>query len=322
VTEHLYGGTRGVKAAPHHIHDDDGTVEGCPGCFPPGAPARRADVHDHEEFRDGTVAGCPACRLSPQELPPGGFMTAPDEKAWILDIIERFDAHLDDAAPQAYRTSPAASAELNEARALANKWRRIAGGPGCEVHEATEELLAVTGGNPRKGFHGSEKDMLGELGDTAVAALLAIQSQVKDVRRTWDVFLTALAKAESRIPAAGPKQPLPQLAWQHPEEFEDGVAAGKYETGPAPDPAPAGTPGGMTAAEWSYLADALMVFMHKIEEQPDQFAELEGLLQRLTGMDNQVPAPEPPADHAGTCWPGCEHEPEGREIALSDPELA
>jgi hypothetical protein len=128
------------------------------------------------------------------------------EKAWILDVIRRVDAHLDDDAPQNYRTDPAASAELNEARALANKWRRIAGGPGCEVHEATEALLAVTGGNPRKGFHGSEEDMLGELGDTTVAGLLAIQSQTKDVRRTWDVFLTALAKAAGRVPATASRR--------------------------------------------------------------------------------------------------------------------
>jgi hypothetical protein len=138
----------------------------------------------------------------------------------ILRVIELVDAHLDDAAPAIYRDNP-----------LANRWRRIAGGPGCEVHEATEELLAVTGGNPRKGVHGSEADMLSELGDTACAALLAIQSQTKDTTKTWRVFLAALAKAESRVPA-----------------------------------------------------------------------EREIL-------------------HTGTCWPGCDHEPEGREIAMSDPEL-
>jgi hypothetical protein len=192
MTEHLYGGTRGVTAAPQHVHGDDGTVEGCPGCFPPAESIRRADVHDHEEFRDGTVAGCPACRLDYDDY--GGIPA-------ILRVIELVDAHLDDAAPAVYRTDPAASAELNEARALANRWRRIAGGPGCEVHEATEELLAVTGGNPRKGVHGSEADMLSELGDTACAALLAIQSQTKDTAKTWQLFLAALAKAESRVPA-------------------------------------------------------------------------------------------------------------------------
>jgi predicted HAD superfamily Cof-like phosphohydrolase len=30
------------------------------------------------------------------------------------------------------------------------------------------------------------------------------------------------------------KQSLPQLAWQHPEEYEAGVAAGRYETGGRP----------------------------------------------------------------------------------------
>jgi len=107
----------------------------------------------------------------------------------ILESVERIDAWLDAAAPPEYRDNP-----------LANMWRRIAGGPGCEVHEATEALLAVTGGNPRKGFHGSEGDILGELGDTVVSGLLAIQSRTKDTGLTWKVFLDALAKVESRVP--------------------------------------------------------------------------------------------------------------------------
>jgi hypothetical protein len=122
---------------------------------------------------------------------PSGALTgrcSPD-LAWVLDVIRRVDAHLDDDAPDIYRDNP-----------LANRWRRIAGGPGCEVHEATEELLAVTGGNPRKGFHGSDDDVLVELGDSAVASLLAIQSQTKDTAATWAVFLGALAKTESRLP--------------------------------------------------------------------------------------------------------------------------
>jgi hypothetical protein len=287
MNEHLYGGTRGVEAAPDHIHEDDGTVEGCPGCFPPGDPVRHADVHDHEEYRDGTVAGCPACRLSPRGLPPGDF-------AWILHVIELVDAHLDDDAPAIYRDNP-----------LANRWRRIAGGPGCEVHEATEELLAVTGGNPRKGVHGSEADVLGELGDTAAAALFAIQSQTKNTTETWQVFLAALAKAESRVPAAADDPG--QARYSHPGQA-------RYTSATT-------TPGEVTAAEWSYLTDALMVFMHKTEElpaglqwQPGQFAELERLLQRLT-------KPKTLHTHSNSCGTACAHKPEGREIAMSDPEL-
>jgi hypothetical protein len=121
---------------------------------------------------------------------PGAGASAP---LWVLDVIERVDRHLDDDAPELYRGDHPASR-------LANRWRRIAGGPGCEVHEATEALLAVTGGNPRKGFHGSDDDVKSELGDSAAASLFAIQSQTKDAAATWQVFLDALAKAESRLP--------------------------------------------------------------------------------------------------------------------------
>jgi hypothetical protein len=129
-------------------------------------------------------------------MPPGeslmdpAHLDLPRPPFWVMDVIERVDRHLDEDAPEIYRTNP-----------LANRWRRIGGGPGCEVHEATEALLAVTGGNPRKGFHGSDDDVLDELGDSAVASLLSIQSQTKDVNETWAVFLRSLAKAESRLPS-------------------------------------------------------------------------------------------------------------------------
>jgi hypothetical protein len=149
-----------------------------------GDPAAGRRGRDAQEGSTVTLHGTGQQFLSP-EHEQAGYRGL----AWVRDVIERFDAYLDEAAPPEYRDNP-----------LANRWRRLAGGPGCEVHEATEALLAVTGGNPRKGVHGSEDDVLAELGDTAVAALLAIQSQVKDAGMTWHVFLAALAKAESRLP--------------------------------------------------------------------------------------------------------------------------
>jgi hypothetical protein len=80
MTEHLYSGTQGVKATPHHIHDDDGTVEGCPGCVPPGGTARRADVHDPEEYRDGSQDQSPPGRLpdNPAMRAAEAFLDDPD----------------------------------------------------------------------------------------------------------------------------------------------------------------------------------------------------------------------------------------------------
>jgi hypothetical protein len=79
--------------------------------------------------------------------------------------------------------------------------QRRVGKPQLEAAEAMEELALLTGENPRKGEHPEAGErMLAELGDTAVAALLGIQSQVKNPRRMWEIFLTALIKARRRVP--------------------------------------------------------------------------------------------------------------------------
>lgn len=144
-----------VQLPPAHIHEDDGTVEGCPGCF-----------------------------------------WDPDV-TWILAAIELVDAHLDAAAPEIYRQD-------NDASRLANRWRRLAAGPASEGQEAVDELNLSTGGNPRKGVIGDQGTVLKELGDCAVASLLAIQSETKNTGATWEVFLAALAKALNRVPDGNP----------------------------------------------------------------------------------------------------------------------
>jgi hypothetical protein len=148
----------------------------------------------------------------------GGTRSVPE----ILHAIELVDQHLDDAAPQVYRQDPAASAELNEARGLANMWRRSYGGV-SEAAETQDALVGVTGGNPRKGIYATRDEMLDEAGDTAVSALLFIQSQTKDTGCTWQVFLDALAKAESRVPPAFPQGrselPHPDVAGADPDAF-------------------------------------------------------------------------------------------------------
>jgi hypothetical protein len=122
--------------------------------------------------------------LPPVPVPPSG-----DDLNWVLQVVEVVDRHLDDAAPEIYRTNP-----------LANRWRRIAAGPASEGQEAVDALNLATGGNPRKGVIGDDTTVLGELGDSVGASILAIQSITKDTGKTWDVVLAALVKALSRVP--------------------------------------------------------------------------------------------------------------------------
>lgn len=131
-----------------HVHDDDGTAEGCPGCF-----------------------------------------WDPDQQtAAILTAIMTADRHLDAMLGPGYENQP-----------LALDWSRIT--KVCEeAGEVWKAHSKLTGENPRKGVCGTENELLEELGDTASAALCAIQHITKDVLRTWSVFMAALAKAYQRVP--------------------------------------------------------------------------------------------------------------------------
>jgi hypothetical protein len=128
-----------------------------------------------------------------QSAPPWPDLSRDTIPAEIMAAVVIVDAHLDEAAPAIYRDDHPASR-------LANHWRRIAAGPASEGIEAVDALNLATGGNPRKGVIGDESTILGELGDGAVANLLAIQSFTKNADATWAVFIAALAKALSRVP--------------------------------------------------------------------------------------------------------------------------
>lgn len=105
----------------------------------------------------------------------------------IMRIVELVDAHLDSAANPDYQAQP-----------LAQDWARIT--KVCEeAGEVWRALSRLTGENPRKGACGTEGELLSELGDTASAALCAIQHRTKNIRVTWDILMAALVKAESRI---------------------------------------------------------------------------------------------------------------------------
>jgi hypothetical protein len=133
------------------------------------------------------------------EAGPGWFALLDRSVQRLLLDIEAVDAHLDD---------PAGLAPAFAESEVANRMRRVAK-PMTEANEAYEEMELFHGSNPRKPQDPEAYDrMLAELGDTAVCALLAIQSQVKNLSLTWKVFLAALAKARSRVPGgAGPALP-------------------------------------------------------------------------------------------------------------------
>lgn len=133
----------------------------------------------------------------------------------ILAAVRLVDACLDATTAQAYQDQP-----------LAGHWSRI-GKAAAEAQEAVEALGGVTGENPRKGVCDTWDHVMEELGDTACAALLAIQHITKDTDATWSVFIGALAKAVSRVPQERPE--LVRAAERDPQYWPEpgtpGVAA-------------------------------------------------------------------------------------------------
>jgi NTP pyrophosphatase (non-canonical NTP hydrolase) len=105
----------------------------------------------------------------------------------LLEAVEIVDAHLDSATSPDYLAQP-----------LARRWARVT--KVCEeAGEVWKALSKLTGENPRKGVCGTEAELLGELGDTASAAICAIQHLTKDTDATWAVVSAALLKARRRV---------------------------------------------------------------------------------------------------------------------------
>lgn len=105
----------------------------------------------------------------------------------LLEAVEIVDAHIDSATAAEYRAQP-----------LALEWARIT--KVCEeAGEVWKALSKLTGENPRKGVCGTRDELLAELGDTASAAICAIQHITKDTDATWSVVSAALLKARGRV---------------------------------------------------------------------------------------------------------------------------
>ena len=109
----------------------------------------------------------------------------------VLAIIRNVDEWLDSEVNEDYKTEP-----------LGQHWARVAKAAE-EVGEAIEALIALTGQNPRKGVCGTLDELLGELGDTAITAIFAIQHFTKNEKQTAAVFMAAMEKAASRAAQAG-----------------------------------------------------------------------------------------------------------------------
>jgi hypothetical protein len=125
----------------------------------------------------GNLAGaCPGCG-GPERL-------TLDE---LLEAVELVDANLDANTSPDYLAQP-----------LARRWARVT--KVCEeAGEVWKALSRWTGENFRKGVCGTEDEVLGELADTASAAICAIQHITKDTSATWAVVSAALIKARARV---------------------------------------------------------------------------------------------------------------------------
>jgi hypothetical protein len=102
-------------------------------------------------------------------------------------IVECVDEALDRKVAETYQKQP-----------LAQDWARVSK-VAEELGEAIQQLIAITGQNPRKGQSGSYGELLEELADTAMTAVYAIQHYTKDVVKTETILTEAQFRHHSRL---------------------------------------------------------------------------------------------------------------------------
>ena len=105
----------------------------------------------------------------------------------FLEAVEIVNAHLDSVVAPEYAAQPLAHMIMRVTKVCE------------EAGEVWQALSKWTGENPRKGACGTKSELLGELGDTASAAICAIQHLTGDSAATWAVVSAALAKARQRV---------------------------------------------------------------------------------------------------------------------------
>ena len=82
---------------------------------------------------------------------------------------------------------------------MAQDWARISK-VAEELGEAISAFIGATGQNPRKGITNDGNEVLEELADTAMTAILAIQHFTKDTDTTATILTDKLAAIYRRVP--------------------------------------------------------------------------------------------------------------------------
>lgn len=114
-----------------------------------------------------------------------------ERREWECESVALIDAWLDDAVAHTYERQP-----------LAQDWARVAKVTE-EAGEAIEKLIEWTGQNPRKPRRDeAREDMLYELADVALTAILGIQHFTKDAGLTWAYIEHKLASLRQRAEEA------------------------------------------------------------------------------------------------------------------------
>lgn len=111
-------------------------------------------------------------------------------------LVQLVDQYLDDNVSNQYRGEPLAQSAMRVGKIAE------------ELGEAMSAFIGLTGQNPRKGYTHSTADLLDELADIALTALLAIQHFTKNTSETRGVIRSSMAKLESRLFSDPSNQPM------------------------------------------------------------------------------------------------------------------
>lgn len=105
------------------------------------------------------------------------------------DLLVEIDDWLDSGVALRYQDEPLVAQDCARVAKVAE-----------EAGEAIEALIAWTGQNPRKPQRDNARDeLLGELSDVALTAILAMQHFTKDVDETMLLLWTRLAFVHNRM---------------------------------------------------------------------------------------------------------------------------
>lgn len=108
-------------------------------------------------------------------------------RIWLANTLDMLDHWLDENVASEYKQQP-----------MAQDWARISK-VAEELGEAIAAFIGVTGQNPRKGITHTPDQVVEELADVALTALVAIQHFTKDGDVTVERFRERIEKVLDRI---------------------------------------------------------------------------------------------------------------------------